>query len=263
MKKNLLNEQISRIKGMMGKINEGTYEENQQQNNDFFDKYKNMDWNQRREWSKQKRHNELNNRKQELGTSHFSGGSVQEDLGVLSGKVGQLINDSDTMGARVKAIIDVVDIHMRDSVEMDSDVYDQLYTIKNEMEDFYSELSDFDNKIDVITKQLEELSDPSHRSWRGDEDDYEPQDEPKKDMPGFEGTQDNLDALTIREQQDMGTAPIIQKSNNGPKAPIVCPQGYSLWTNGPNSFFCFIDNPKDGRGQPQGGAKRVEVPPVK
>lgn len=87
-------------------------------------------------------------------------------------------------------------------------------------------------------------------------------DEEQQDMPGFEGTQDNLDALTIREQQTM-TAPIVQKSNNGPKAPITCPPGYSLWTNGPNEFFCFIDNPKDGRGQPQGGAKRVEVPPVK
>jgi len=262
MKNNLLNEQISRIKGMMGKINEGTYEENQQQNNDFFDKYKNMDWNQRREWSKQQRHKELNNRRQSLDKTHFSGGSVQEDLGVLSGKVGELINDSDSMGARVKAIIDVVDIHMRDSVGMDSDVYDQLETIKNEMEHFYSELSDFDEKIDVITKQLEGLSDPSHRSWRGDEDDDYEQGEPMKDMPGFEGTSDALDALSIREQKDM-VAPIIQKSTNGAKAPIICPQGYSLWTDGPNSFFCFIDNPKDGRGQPQGGAKKVEVPPVK
>lgn len=248
--KKTLNEQTSRIKQMMG-LNE-----------DGMNDYNNMSWSERKAFSRRWEDRELDNNKKRLEKTHFSGGSVQEDLGVLSGKVGQLINDSDTMGARVKAIIDVVDIHMRNSVEMDSDVYDQLYTIKNEMEDFYSELSDFDEKIDVITKQLEGLSDPSHRSWRGDEDDYEPQDEPKKDMPGFEGTQDNLDALTIREQQTM-TAPIIQKSNNGAKAPITCPPGYSLWTNGPNEFFCFIDNPKDGRGQPQGGAKRVEVPPVK
>lgn len=153
--------------------------DNTQKNDSFWDSYSKMSRNERNDWNKQYEDRELSNKKKKLEKTHFSLGSVQEDMGVLQSKISELISENDVYGFNVDNVIATIKIHMRDSVASDSDAYYKLQEMIDDLEVLSKVLSQSDSKMATIYQKLEEFSDPASQIWSDGEENMDDVENPE------------------------------------------------------------------------------------
>jgi hypothetical protein len=130
--------------------------------------------------------------RKQLDRTHFSGGSMHEDIGTMSSKMLHLIDTSVDLEHKAEQMIYAIKILMKDSVGEGTQASQTIKEIQNELENYFNQLKSSSDMLGGIQSKLENLSDPSHEHWNDEsESEYE--------MPGYKETMDNLNNLTIRK----------------------------------------------------------------
>lgn len=162
--KKTLNEQVFLIKQMMGKLNEQT----------SFNDYNNMSWSERKAFSRRWEDRELDNNKKRLEKTHFSGGSMHEDFGVLQSKVDSIFNMWDHFAAEIRDVLTVVKINMRDGdIKGHVQAEQKLYEIQDNLQQLYKVVNNLEEPINNISKEMGELSNPDDPIYHNSEEDEE------------------------------------------------------------------------------------------
>ena len=149
MKKQTLIEEKSRIKKIMG-LNEESWEETRART---------------KRWEDQ----DLSDYRKRLEKTHFSGGSMHEDFGVLVSKLNNIYELCDRFGGEVYNLIKAIKINMRDS-DISGNAQDKLYFIQDSLESMYKTIYAMEKPIGQLTNEMEELSDPAHEIYNSEEE---------------------------------------------------------------------------------------------
>jgi hypothetical protein len=125
-------------------------------------------------WQRQKEFdNEMMNiKKPRLMRTHFSQGSMHEDIGTLAGKLNNIMNQLSDLVGEFNNMRYAIRILRHDSIGTgyDNKANDEFTNFEDEMKEFGGIIEDHMYKIRTIKNSFDEFSDPTHEIWNDEEE---------------------------------------------------------------------------------------------